>query len=393
MTTLPVAARPELTEAEAALQAAAREFARSRLAPGALERDRSAEFPFDLYGEAAQEGFIGVKIPENLGGRGLGLFDECLVMEELAGGDASFALTISVSAGLCGGHLLRCGTDEQKKKWLPSLMRGTIGAWAITERTAGSHAAALECEAARREDAWLINGSKMFVTQGVRFESMIIFARAPGEKSEISAFLIEKEDAGRKSVPVEKPLGMASSGLAEVFFQNCEIPRNRLIGDAGDGLRQAAGVLNDGRVVLAAMCVGIARASLESAAAYAKGREAFGKSVSELAGPRGMMAESAIEVAAAREMVAHAAKLRDRGEDNRAEVAMSKLFASEACLRVCDRGIQLHGGYGYIGETRAGLFWRDARVFTIGEGTSEVHRNLISRYLFDSWKTTRAPNE
>ena len=381
---MPIMTHTELTETESTLQEEAREFARERLAPGALERDREGTFSLELYKEAAEAGFIGVKIPADLGGRGLGLFNECLVMEELAGGDPSFALTISVSAGLCGGHLLHCGTDAQKKRWIPPLTEGAIGAWAITERVAGSHAAALECEAARKGDAYVINGAKMFVTQGMDFESMVIFARTSEEKNGISVFLIEKEDAGRRSVPLAGNLGMLSSGTAEVFFENCEIPTDRLMGDAGDGLRQAMHVLNDGRVVLGAMCVGIAQASLQAAASHAKEREAFGRPVSDFAGLRGMMGESAIDIATAREMVVHAAKIRDAGGDNKEEVAMAKLFASEACLRVCDRGIQIHGGYGYIGETPAGLFWRDARVFTLGEGTSEIHRNLICRYLFDS---------
>ena len=381
---MPIMTHTELTEKEALLQEDAREFALKRLAAGALERDQEGTFSFELYKDAAEAGFIGIKIPEDLGGRGLGLFDECLVMEELAGGDPSFALTISISAGLCGGHLLHYGADEQKKSRIPSLTKGAIGAWAITERVAGSHAAALECEAMRLGDTFIINGAKMFVTQGMDFESMVIFARTAEGKKGISAFLIEKEDQGRRSVAVAQPLGMRSSGAAEIFFENCEIPAERLIGQEGDGLRQAMQVLNDGRVVLGAMCVGIAQASLEAAASHAKGREAFGKPVSDFAGLRGMMAESAIDIATAREMVVHAAKIRDQGGDNKEEVAMAKLFASEACLRVCDRGIQIHGGYGYIAETPAGMFWRDARVFTLGEGTSEVHRNLVCRYLFDS---------
>ena len=382
--TLPVMTHTELTEKEALLQEEASVFSQRRLAPGALERDRDASFSIELYKDAAEAGFIGVKIPESLGGSGLGLFQECLVMEELAGGDPSFALTISISAGLCGGHLLHHGSDAQKESCIPPLTKGAIGAWAITERVAGSHAAALECEARRQGDTFIINGAKMFVTQGMDFESMVIFARTSEGKNGISAFLIEKGDEGRRSVAVVQPLGMRSSGAAEIFFENCEIPAERLIGDEGDGLRQAMQVLNDGRVVLGAMCVGIAQAALGAAASHAKGREAFGKPVSDFAGLRGMMAESAIDIATAREMVVNAAKIRDQGGDNKEEVAMAKLFASEACLRVCDRGIQIHGGYGYIGETPAGMFWRDARVFTLGEGTSEIHRNLICRYLFDS---------
>ena len=374
----------ELTGEEAVLLAEAREFAQRKLAPGALERDLTGRFSFELYQEAAEAGFIGVKIPESLGGRGLGLFDECLVLEELAGGDPSFALTISISAGLCGGHLLHHGSDAQKESSIPQLTKGAIGAWAITERVAGSHAAALECEAKRQGDAYIINGAKMFVTQGMDFEHMVIFARTAEGKDGISAFLIDKGDEGRKSVTLAQTLGMRSAGTAEIFFENCEIPAERLIGEEGDGLRQAMQVLNDGRVVLGSMCVGIAQASLEAAASHAKKREAFGRPVSDFAGLKGLMAESAIDIATAREMVVAAAKIRDAGGDNREEVAMAKLFASEACLRVCDRGIQIHGGYGYIAETPAGMFWRDARVFTLGEGTSEVHRNLVCRYLFDS---------
>ena len=354
------------------------------LAPGAQERDQEGRFSSDLYKEAAEAGFIGVKMPESLGGRGLGLFEECLVLEELAGGDPSFALTISISAGLCGGHLLHHGSDAQKKSYIPPLTKGAIGAWAITERVAGSHAAALECEARREGDAYVVNGEKMFVTQGMAFESLVIFARTAEGKDGISAFLIERGDEGQKSVPLAQTLGMRSAGTAEIFFESCEVPAERLIGEEGDGLRQAMQVLNDGRVVLGAMCVGIGQASLSAAASHAQKREAFGRPVSDFAGLRGMMAESAIDIATAREMVVAAAKIRDAGGDNREEVAMAKLFASEACLRVCDRGIQIHGGYGYIAESPAGMFWRDARVFTLGEGTSEVHRNLVCRYLFDS---------
>ena len=381
---MPLMTHTELTQEESTLQAEAREFAQKRLAHGALDRDLAGTFSCELYEEAAEAGFIGVKIPESLGGRGLGLFDECLVMEELAGGDPSFALTISISAGLCGGHLLHHGSDAQKESHIPPLTKGKIGAWAITERVAGSHAAALECEAKQHGDAYIISGAKMFVTRGMGFDSLVIFARTLAGKDGISAFFIEKGDGGCRSVPLAQTLGMRSAGTAEIFFANCEIPAERLIGEEGDGLRQAMQVLNDGRVVLSAMCVGIAQASLEAAASHAKKREAFGKPVSDFGGLRNMMADSAIDIATSREMVVAAARIRDAGGDNREEVAMAKLFASEACLRVCDRGIQIHGGYGYIAETPAGMFWRDARVFTLGEGTSEVHRNLVCRHLFDS---------
>ncbi len=379
-----IATYTDLSEREASLQEEAREFAQQRLAPGAIERDREGVFCFELYKEAAEAGFIGVKIPEHLGGRGLGLFDECLVLEELAGGDPSFAFTISVSAGLCGGYLLQYGSDELKNLYIPPLTKGAIGAWAITERVAGSHAAVPECEARRTEDTYVINGAKMFVAQGVEFESAVILACTAEGKNGISAFLIEKDDEGRKSVACERALGMRSAGMTEMIFEDCVIPAGRLLGNEGEGLQQAMHVMGDGRVALGAICVGIAQASLDAAVTYMKKREAPGESPADFAGLRGLMADSAIDVATAREMIANAAKIRDAGRDNREEATMAELFASEACLRVCDRGIQIHGGYGYIAEAPAGMLWRDARMFPLGEGTGEVHRNLINRCLFDS---------
>ena len=378
---MPIATHPELSEAQAALRGLARDFAEQKLAPGAAERDRTCEFPQELYREAAGLGLVGVDLPEEYGGGGLGCFENALVLEELARVDASFALTAGASAGLTGGHILRAGSEEQRARWVPPLARGELGAWALTEPDSGSDAAALRCRARREGGSYVLDGAKMFISQGSLFSAMVVMARTGEGKGGISAFVVERGDAGRESRPLHGKLGMRSSDTAEVVFSGCHIPSGRLLGGEGEGFRQALGTLNAGRVGVGAMCAGIGQGALEAAAAYARERQAFGRPIAEFGGLRAMLAQGAIELAAGRELVARAARLCDRGEDFRKEAAMAKLLASEACLRACDRAIQVHGGAGYLDEHPVGRLWRDARLLTIGEGTSEVLRSLIGRDL------------
>jgi len=378
---VPIATHPELSEAQAALRGLARDFAEQKLAPGAAERDRTCEFPQELYREAAGLGLVGVDLPEEYGGGGLGCFENALVLEELARVDASFALTAGASAGLTGGHILRAGSEEQRARWVPPLARGELGAWALTEPDSGSDAAALRCRARREGGSYVLDGAKMFISQGSLFSAMVVMARTGEGKGGISAFVVERGDAGRESRPLHGKLGMRSSDTAEVVFSGCRIPAGRLLGGEGEGFRQALGTLNAGRVGVGAMCAGIGQGALEAAAAYARERQAFGRPIAEFGGLRAMLAQGAIELAAGRELVARAARLCDRGEDFRKEAAMAKLLASEACLRACDRAIQVHGGAGYLDEHPVGRLWRDARLLTIGEGTSEVLRSLIGRDL------------
>ncbi len=379
---MPIDTHPELDESQAALRGLARDFAEGRLAPGAAERDRSCAFPGDIYREAAELGLIGVNIPESLGGCGLGLRESVIVLEEFARVDGSFALTAGASAGLTAGHILRAGSEEQVARWVPPLTKGELGAWALTEPGSGSDAAALRCAAVRDGDSYVIDGAKMFISQGSRFAVMVLMARTGEGKNGISAFVIEAGDAGRESQLIHGKLGMCSMDTAEVVFQGCRIPADRLLGAEGEGFPQAMNILIEGRIGVGAVAVGLGQGALDAAVGYARERMAFGRAIGEYGAIREKFADSAIELAAGREMVCWAARRHDEGKDSQEAAAKAKLFASEAALRVCDRSIQVHGGYGYLDEFPAGRFWRDARLLTIGEGTSEVLRGVIARMEF-----------
>ena len=374
-----VSTHPELDEAGRALRGLARDFAEKTLAPGAAERDRTCEFPLDLYKGAGELGLLGIHFPEKLGGGGAGHFENQLVLEELSRVDGSFALTVGASAGLTGGHILGGGSEEQIRRWVPRLLEGELGAWALTEPGSGSDAGALRCRAEREGDSYILNGTKMFISQGTIFSAMTVMARTGRGKKEISAFVVEPGDPGRVSRPLHGKLGMRSMDTAEVIFENCRIPADRLLGGEGEGFVQAMEAVTGGRVGVGAIAVGLAQGALDAATGHAREREAFGGPIAQYGAIREMLAESVTELAAARELVAHAARLRDAGEEYQKEASMAKLFATEAALRVCDRSIQIHGGYGYMDECPAGHFWRDARLLTIGEGTSEVQRMIIAR--------------
>ncbi len=377
-----IATHPELSETEGALRALARQFAEERLRPGAAERDRSGVFPQDLYREAADLGLIGVGAPKRFGGAGAGLFEAQLVLEELGRVDGSFALTVGASGGLAASHILHAGTEAQAAEWVPPLTKGALGAWALTEPGCGSDAAALRCRAVREGDAYRLDGVKMFISQGSLFSVLVVMARTGEGKGGISAFAVEAADAGRESRPLHGKLGMRSMDTAEVVFTGCRIPASRLLGAEGEGFAQSMYVIDGGRIGVGAIAAGLGQGALEAALDHASEREAFGRPIGEFGGLREMLAECAIELAAARELVGRAARLHDAGAECRREAAQAKLFATEAALRVCDRSIQVHGGYGYMDECPAGRFWRDARLLTIGEGTSEILRDLISRREF-----------
>lgn len=374
-----IATHPNLTDAQAALQGLVRDFAEGRLAPGADERDRTGEFPDEFFREAGGLGLLGVEFPESLGGAGQGLSENIVVLEELARVDGSFALSVASSSGLSARHMLLAGSEPQAARWIPPLLKGDLGAWALTEADTGSDAAALKCRAAADGDGYVLNGAKMFISQGVRFSAMVVMART-GEDV-ISAFVVEKGDAGRTSRPLKGKLGMRSMDTAEVVFENCRIPGDRLLGRSGEGFAQAMAVLVPARIGAAAIAAGIGQGALEAASSYSLERHAFGKSISDFGAIREMLADSAIDLAASRTLTEEAARRWDAGEACGESAPMAKLFASEAALRVCDRAIQIFGGYGYLDENPVGRFWRDARLMTIGEGTSEIQRSIISKAL------------
>ncbi len=379
---MPIATHPELNDAHAALKELSNSFANSRLLPGAAERDRSGEFPDDIYREAAGHGLVGLNIPERFGGGGLGLTESALVLEELARVDGSFALTVGASAGLAAGHILRAGTEEQAARWLPLLTGGELGAWALTEPGSGSDAAALRCRAERKGGSYTLNGSKMFISQGSLFSVMVLIARTGEGRGGISALAVEASDAGRESRPIPGKLGMRSMDTAEVVFEGCEIPAGRLLGGEGEGFSHVVDVLTEGRISVGAIALGLGQGALDAALDHSRSREAFGRSIERFTGIREQLADCAIALAAGRGLVYRAARYADSGKDAGVLAPKAKLFSSEAALRVCDRSIQIHGGYGYIDEYPAHRFWRDARLLTIGEGTSEILRGFISRSEF-----------
>lgn len=380
---MPISTHPELTEAEADIQEAARKFAQSRLAPGASERDKTCEFPASLFREAAGAGLVGVNLPERFGGGARGMTEAALVIEQFAQVDGSFALTVGASAGLTGGHILRAATEVQAARWIPPLTRGELGAWAMTEPGAGSDAAALTCRAEITGDSYRINGRKIFISQGTLFSVMVLMARTGEGRGGISAIVIEADDEGWESFSIEGKLGMRSMDTARIEFKDCEVPGDRLLGAEGDGFSQAMETLVEGRIGAGAVCLGLGQGALDAAAEYAREREAFGRSISDFAGVRGQLADCAISLSAGRELVYRAARVADSQNDAGPAANMAKLFASEAALKVCDRSIQIHGGQGYIDTSPVNRFWRDARLMPVGEGSSEIIRGVISRSVFE----------
>lgn len=379
---MPIDTHSELSEAQAVLMGVSRDFALSRLAPGAADRDRCGNFSVDLYKEAGELGLLGVNLPLRIGGGNLGMFEAALVIEQFARVDGSFALTALASTALTAGHLFRVCSEEQAKRWISPLIRGELGAWALTEASGGCDAAAIQCRAERCGEGYIINGAKKFVTHGNLFSVMVLMARTREGKGGISSFAIGAGDGGRESRPIQGKLGMRSCDTAEVVFEGCEIPGDRLLGMEGDGFSQAMATLVEARIASAALCVGLGQGALDAALNYAREREAFGRPIGEFGGIREQLADSAIGLAAGRELVFRAARLFDSGEDATDSAARAKLFTSEAALRSCDQGIQIHGGYGYTDEVPAHRFWRDARLLTISEGTSEILREIVAHSVF-----------
>jgi len=304
-----------------------------------------------------------------------------LAVERIAWGDGALALTVASHNSLCTAHILLFGNEEQKRRYLPRLARGEVlGAWCLTEPQAGSDAAALRTRADRRGDRYVLNGTKVFVTQGSVAGVYVVLARTGGEgPGGISAFVVERGTPGLRVGKKEDKLGLRASDTAEVVFEDAEVPEENRLGAEGEGYGQAMRVLEGGRIGIGAMAVGIGRAALEAAVAYAKGRVAFGKPIAEFQAVQWMLADSAVELDAAWLLVLRAAWLADQGLPFRKEASMAKLYASEAAHRAADRALQVHGGYGYIRDYPVERYYRDVRLCEIGEGTSEIQRLIVAR--------------
>jgi hypothetical protein len=374
------------TEGQVAVAKAAREFAEKEMRPVVMKYDESQEFPRAIVRKLGELGFMGMTWPEELGGAALGDLEAVAVIEELARVDPSVALTVASHNSLCTGHIMLFGNDVQKRKYVPDLASGkTLGAWGLTEPGSGSDSGGMRTNARREGEGWVLNGSKTFITQGSVGGTYVIMAVTdPGKgKKGISAFIVP---AGLKGFTIgkkENKLGMRSSDTATLQFDDAALPGENLLGNAGDGFRQALTVLDGGRIGIAALSVGIAQGALEASIAYAKERRQFGRALAEFQAIQWKIADMATEINAARLLTHRAAWLKSRGEPYALAASKAKYFASEAAVRAANEAVQIHGGYGFIKEFPVEKLYRDVKLMTIGEGTSEVQKMIIARHLLE----------
>jgi hypothetical protein len=377
----------ELNEEQQQIKRTIREFAEAELAPHVMEWDEAQHFPVDLRPKFAELGVMGVLFPEEYGGAGMGYVEYATIIEEFARVDPSIALAIAAHNSLGSGHIYIAGNEQQKQKYLAPLARGDhFAAWGLTEPSSGSDASSMRTTAVRRDGGWVINGSKNFITNATFAETTVALAisdRTAGTHG-ISAFIIERGTPGFQIAKKENKLGMRASDTATLVFDDCFVPDENLIGEPGQGFIQAMKVLDGGRISIAALAVGIAQGAYEAALRYAKERHQFGRPIAEFQAIQFKLADMATEIEAARLLTYQAAYLKQKGRVTTRESSMAKLYASEVAVRAAEEGVQIHGGYGFIKDYPAEKFWRDSKLCTIGEGTSEVQRVVIARQILRS---------
>ncbi|MEM6559694.1 MAG: acyl-CoA dehydrogenase [Myxococcota bacterium] len=359
-----------------------RRFVQERVVPNAREWDREHRFPRDVVSELGEMGLMGISVPENYGGSGFGSIETAIVVEEVAKGDGSLALTVASHNGLCTGHISMFANEGQKDRYLGALSSGQkLGAWGLSEPGSGSDAVAMETNAVRDGDAWVLNGSKIFITQGTVADVFVVMARTDRDKGSrgVTAFILERGMAGFTQNPILHKLGMRASDTAELHFENVRVPDANRIGQEGEGFIQTLQILDKGRITIGALALGLGRGAFDHARRYATERKQFGKPLSDFQAIQFKLADMATELDAADLLVRRAAALCDEGQRFGREASMCKLFASEAAMRATDQAIQIHGGYGYTAEFPVERYYRDAKLCTIGEGTSEIQRMVIAR--------------
>jgi alkylation response protein AidB-like acyl-CoA dehydrogenase len=372
------------TEEQALLRRTVREFAETEIRPHVREWDEAQHFPTELIPKLAALGLMGIQFAEQYGGAGMSAIDYCICIEEVARVDPAIALSLAAHNGLCSAHINFFATEAQKHKYLAPLARGEkIGAWGLTESTSGSDAAGMRTTATRAGNCWVINGTKTFITHGRVGQVMVVMAvsdRAAGARG-ISAFIVEHGTPGMSAGKKEDKLGMRASDTSEVLFDNCRIPADQLLGEEGQGFVNTMQVLDAGRIGIAALSVGLAQGAYEAALAYAKERKAFGKTISSFQAIQWKLADAATRIEAARLLTYRAAAIKDRGGRTTLQSAMAKLYASEIAVKMTDDCVQIHGGYGFVKDYPAEKYFRDVKLLTIGEGTSEIQRLVIARQL------------
>lgn len=372
----------EFTEEQRMLRDMVREFSTNELEPVAAEIDESCEFPLENLRKMGDLGLLGIIFPEEYGGAGMDTVSFALAIEEVAKACGSTCLTMAAHTSLCSWPIFAFGTEAQKRKYLPPLAQGkSLGSFCLTEPGSGSDAGAAKTTAVRDGDAYVINGSKMYVTNGGYADTFVVFAKTEPDQGVrgISAFIVEKGFDGVVIGKKEDKLGLRASDTRYITFENCRVPAENLLGEENQGFKIALKTLDGGRVGIGAMSVGLGQAAFEKATAYAKEREAFGRTISEFQAIRWMLADMATELQAARLLVHEAARLKDQNKPITKVAAMAKLFASEAAMRATKNAIQIFGGYGYVKDYPVERYWRDAKLMEIGEGTSEIQRLVVSR--------------
>jgi alkylation response protein AidB-like acyl-CoA dehydrogenase len=372
------------TDDQLLLRRSVREFAEAEIAPHVMEWDEAQHFPDDLVGRMAALGLMGIQFPEAYGGSAMSAVDYCICIEELARVDPAVALSVAAHNGLCSAHIFKFGAEAQRVRFLTPLAHGEmLGAWGLTEPTAGSDAAGTRTTAVRDGDAWVINGAKTFITHGAVGGVMVVMAvtdRARGNRG-ISAFIVPRGTPGMTPGKKENKLGMRASDTSEVVFSDCRVPHDQLLGEEGQGFVNAMQVLDAGRTGIAALSVGLAQGAYEAAVRYAKERRQFGQPIAAFQATQWKIADLATRIEAARLLTWRAAWLRDHGRRTTRESAEAKLFSSEIAVRAADECVQIHGGYGFVKDYPAEKYFRDVKLLTIGEGTSEIQRLVIARQL------------
>lgn len=374
----------EYSETQKMIADSIRDFAEQNIRPNIMEWDESQHFPVDLFKQLGEMGYMGVLVPEEYGGSGLGYHEYITVVEEISKVDPSIGLSVAAHNSLCTNHLLTFGNEEQKKKWIPKLATAEyIGAWGLTEHNTGSDAGGMNTTAVKDGDHWIVNGAKNFITHAISGDIAVVIVRT-GEKGDskgMTAFVFEKGMPGFTSGKKENKLGMRASETAELIFDNCRVPDANRLGEVGEGFIQAMKVLDGGRISIGALSLGIAKGAYEAALKYSKERYQFGQPISNFQGIAFKLADMATEIEASELLLHKAAYLKNTNQKMTVAGAMGKMYSSEVCVKVSNEAIQIHGGYGYTKDFPVEKFYRDSKLCTIGEGTTEIQKLVISRNL------------
>lgn len=374
----------DYSETQTLIAQSIRDFAKKNIKPYVMEWDENQTFPITLFKQLGEMGFMGVLVPHELGGSEMGYHEYITVIEEISKVDPSIGLSVAAHNSLCTNHILTFGNETQKKKWIPKLATGEhIGAWGLTEHNTGSDAGGMNTTAVKDGNHWVVNGAKNFITHGISGDIAVVVVRTgkKGDSKGMTAFVFEKGTPGFTSGKKENKLGMRASETAELIFDNCRIPDANRLGEVGEGFVQSMKILDGGRISIGALSLGIAKGAYEAALKYSKERHQFGKAISEFQAIAFKLADMATEIEASELLLHKAAFFKNNNRNMTIFGAMSKMYASEVCVKVANEAVQIHGGYGYTKDYPVEKFYRDAKLCTIGEGTTEIQKLVISRNI------------